>query len=150
MTEPLPRITRYGGQLPAAPLRELLFRDMSEWNAKNATRTEGGVYLGITGVSERTGIPTQTLYRIAEGDYATVTLDTADKYLARTGRHLRDLWPWLYTDEQIAVDVAATDPGCPARERRRLAERARSQRRSPRARAAHAAGLFSEKPERVT
>lgn len=109
---PLPLIGRNGGLLPAEPLAEIIRRDIAHAYATRGESEEPEkrcAHPGVQILARITGIGEETLRNFATRGRQNVTLDVADRYLCATGRHLRDVYPWLYTDEQIEADIAASD-----------------------------------------
>lgn len=118
-----------GGLLPVAPLVPLILAD-----AKTFDRDQGSCRHGFKGINDLAvyaGVDVKRLYEYASGRAKWVALDIADQYLCATGRHLRDVWPWLYDSEQISADIQATrDPSEHRRQIRHkdyLKRRARAQ-----------------------
>lgn len=110
-TTPLPLIHRDGGLLPSQPLAAIILQDLA---LGEKLRGQDGVARdGFKPLGERIGVKEASLRRIAINEQQTVTLDFADRYLCATGRQLRDVYPWLYTPEQIAADIAESDKGGP-------------------------------------
>lgn len=97
--------------MPAAPLIELVRKDSALAHALHAkidSHFENEAN-GTRALAVRTGINEASIRDILRGRASTVSLDLADRYLCATGRHLRDLWPWLYTPEQVEADLAASE-----------------------------------------
>lgn len=112
MTRPLYKITWYGGELPVEPIIPIIRADAERMHKLLDEGTENrgkpGYIRGLDLLSQAVGINVRQLLRYASGSARAISVDQADKYLCATGRHLRDLWPWLYSPEQIAADVWAT------------------------------------------
>lgn len=105
---PLARIRDQGGRLPAGPLAAIILKDAAIAYATRAETDERHSRTpnpGMSYVACLTGIHQNTLYNVLNRGRETVTLDLADKYCCATGRHLRELYPWLYTTEQVEADI---------------------------------------------
>lgn len=137
--EPLPRIYNGGGLLPVDPLIPIIRADALHLHREHdegaGARGRGEPIPGLDRLSRRTGVNIRSLHRWATHEADYIALDQADRYLCATGRHLADVWPWLYTPEQAAADVAAVEgvPSPDERRRIRNRDRQRALRNRPRA-----------------
>jgi hypothetical protein len=104
---PTPEIGRWGGLLPAEPLRRVVEADLALIRAEYDS--DGRYPSGLTILATRSGVSERVLYRLRHGQ-TRIALDLADRYCCNTNRHLSQLYPELYTEEQIAADIAATEP----------------------------------------
>ena len=153
MTEPLRQITKGGGLLDAAPLKRVIKRDAERCYQQGASGTNANLpNRGLEILANESNTSARRLYAILDDKTKYVTVDVADAYLCNTGRHLRDLWPWLYSPEQIEADVAATDdPEAHRKNLRAASEAADSARRKARTRIRQAlhAGFSDVKPDKA-
>lgn len=129
MTEPIPNLHLYGGSLAVAPLLPIIKRDaeLAHHDTVEDFR-DTGPNPGIQVLAARVGVTDRQLRRWLSGETKRISLDLADRYLCATGRHLIDVYPWLYTPEQAAADLAAAGTPDIRKARRAKAERERRQR----------------------
>lgn len=108
MTAALPKILNgRGGDLPLEPLIPLIVKDVGGYAAPGRIVDRGNLD-GIGALAEATGLDVRLIGQWVSGRGEYVSVDKADRYLTHTGRHLADVWPWLYTIEQARADVEAT------------------------------------------
>lgn len=130
MASALPRIhAGHGGLLPIEPLLPLI-REDARAHDRTAGLNEWSGVAGLTDLANLTGIPLKRLSGYVNGHSQTISLDYADRYLTATGRHLAEVWPWLYTLEQVYADVYATTHEPPELVARRIKERNRGRART--------------------
>lgn len=98
----------FGGELPVGPIQPIIRADAEYAHRVHNDSSQHHGIRGIEYLAILTGINPRRLVGYATGVTKWISVDQADKYLCATGRHLRDLWPWLYSPEQIAADVWAT------------------------------------------
>lgn len=100
------RNTRRSDQLPAAPLAPIIAKDariIFETHGASDDTNRGfdpnAKFPGIAKLAELVGIDQRRLHEIAKGNVRNVSISVADRYMCKTGRHLRDLWPSYYHEE---------------------------------------------------
>jgi hypothetical protein len=130
VTEPLRNIHSYGGHLPSADIRPLILADAALMHRLYDEGAKGrpNETHGLDRLATVVGMNVRQLLKYVTGQAEWISLDNADKYLCATGRHLRDVWPWLYTMEQIEADLDAVENADLYR-RRKDAERERERRK---------------------
>lgn len=117
--------------MPTAPLVPFILADaalLHRLHDEGAKGHEGSIN-GIDRLAAAVGFNLRSLVRYAKGEADWISFDKADRYCCATGRHLRDVWPWLYTPEQVAADLNAVENENPAARAKRLGDRARTRAR---------------------
>lgn len=99
------RNTGTTNQLPAAPLAQIIQRDLTRllateeaYEGTSRAFKSNARFPGLRRLADHVGVDQRLLHRIASGERAYVSVETADKYMCATGRHLRDLWPAYYDE----------------------------------------------------